>query len=59
MYEFDPDGGPPPAKMYADLKRALAELSAKLSGTGLRLIDCGRMKGWRLAFEQGGGAYVA
>lgn len=58
MYEDDPDGGPPPARAYADLRAALAELDTALQGTGLGIVRQGRRDGWRLVMDMGG-AYVA
>lgn len=57
MYEFDPDGGPSPARAYADLRAALAELALALYGTGLAVTH-DRRTGCRLMMDVGG-AYVA
>ena len=58
IYCWDPEGGPSPARMYADLNAALAELNAALDGTGLAVVKQGRRDGWRLVISPGG-AYVA
>lgn len=59
MYDHDPDGGPSPARMYADLNAALAELNAALDCTGLAVVRQGRRDGWRLILTPGDGAYVS
>ncbi|MDF3607908.1 hypothetical protein PE067_18250 [Paracoccus sp. DMF-8] len=58
MFDHDPDGGPPPVRMYAELNAALAELDTALLGTGLAIVRQGRRDGWRLVITPGGGAYV-
>jgi hypothetical protein len=48
MYADDPDGGPSPSRMYIALRRVIAELNAKLSGSGVAAVEAGYRMGWRL-----------
>lgn len=48
MYEDDPDGGPPPARMYATFKEKLSLLKKKLIGSGVGIENVGRREGYRL-----------
>lgn len=48
MYEDDPDGGPPPARMYATFKEKLSLLRKKLIGSGVGVENVGRREGYRL-----------
>ncbi len=48
MYEDDPDGGPPPARMYATLKESMVGLRKKLVGSGVGVETVGYRQGWRL-----------
>lgn len=48
MYDDDPDGGPPPARMYATLKESMVGLRKKLVGSGVGIETVGYRAGWRL-----------
>lgn len=58
LYGGDADGGPSQARMYADLRDALAEPCDKLYGTSLSVAHQSRQAGWRLPMDLGG-AYIA
>lgn len=47
IYADDPDGGPSTARMYRDLRAAVATLNERL-GRHVIVIHDGRAKGWRL-----------
>ena len=55
MYEDDPDGGPPPARMYATFKEKLSLLRKKLIGSGVGVENVGRREGYRLVMGAANG----
>src|SRR5690606_31512087 len=48
MYEDDPEGGPPPARMYSTLKESMVGLRKKLAGSGVGIETVGYRAGWKL-----------
>ncbi len=53
MFADDPDGGPSLAKSYRQMREALVELTEKLEGSGLRLVEGGHSTGgFRLTFRR-------
>lgn len=58
LYCWDPQGGPPLARMYQDLRAGAAELADKLPGTGLAVVRARRRDGWVIKLTDGG-AYVS
>ena len=48
MYADDPDGGPPPQRMYAAFKVALCHLRKRLEGSGVGIENVGYRSGYRL-----------
>lgn len=54
MYEDDPEGGPPPARMYATLKESMVGLRKKLVGSGVGVETVGYRAGWRLVLGVAG-----
>lgn len=52
MYVDDPDGGPPPARMYAAFKVALCHLRKRLDGSGISIVNQGYRRGYRLTIGE-------
>lgn len=48
MYEDDPEGGPPPSRMYSTFKETLCAMRKKLEGSGVWIENVGRRAGYRL-----------
>ena len=53
IYADDPDGGPSQARMYRDLREAVANLNDTLERSGAIVLYDGRAKGWRLVILEG------
>lgn len=52
MYEDDADGGPPPARMYANFQWALSHLRDRLEGSGIAVVNDGYRRGYRLVLGE-------
>lgn len=53
MYIDDPDGGPPPGRMYSAFKVALCHMRAKLKGSGVGIRTIGYRQGYAISLGEG------